>query len=298
MQKIMGYLFLAIALLCGSLKGFCGKKISGEVKSLKGVFYINSLRMLLCIAIGFFIVLSAGLGGLNVDFYTLLITALSGISTAFFVVTWIFCVRRGSYVMVDVFLMLGAVITVVLCNVFFDEKITLFQCIGFLLLLVSSYIMCSYSSSIREKFTIKSFLMLLLCGACNGLTDFSQKWFVKTIPDGSIAVFNFYTYVFAALTLIVFFLLSDKIEKGENDGKTLKVFLVICLMSVCLFAASYFKTTAAIYIDSAILYPLSNSVAIVLSLTMASIFFKEKITKKCVLGILLTFAAIIVMNLR
>ena len=293
----MGYLFLIIALLCGATKGFCGKKISGKVNTLKGVFYINTLRMLLCIAIGFFVVAFDNLSGFKIEPYTLLITAVSGLSTALFVVTWIFCVRKGAYVMVDVFLMLGAMVTTALCNMFFGETVTVKHCLGILLLLISSYIMCSYSSNIRGKFTLNSFFILLMCGLFSGMSDFSQKWFVKAVPDGNIAVFNFYTYVFAAVALFIFFVFSNKIEKSENDGKSMKIFLVILVMSACLFANSYFKTIAAIYLDSAILYPLSSGMSIVLSALMAAVFFCEKITKKCVLGIALTFCAIIVMNL-
>ena len=100
----MGYLFLAIALLAGTVKGFCGKKISGKVASLKGTFYINTIRMLLCIIIGFFIVLSEGMGTFRINGYTLCITAVSGLSMALFVSTWIMCIRNGAYVMLDTFL--------------------------------------------------------------------------------------------------------------------------------------------------------------------------------------------------
>lgn len=295
--KTMGYLFLTIALLCGSIKGFCGKKISGKVNTLKGVFYINTLRMLLCIAIGFFIVLLGGIGGFKVDLYTLFITAMSGITTALFVATWIISVRKGAYLMIDIFLMLGSVLTIILCNLFFKEAITINQCIGFLLLLASTAIMCSYSSSIKGSFSLSSFLILAFCGLSNGLTDFSQKCYVKTVEGGSIAVFNFYTYIFAALALLIFFMISHKFEKEENDGKSFKVFLVVCIMSICLFSNSYFKTMAAKFLNSAMLYPVSNSAAIVLSAIMASVFFGEKMTKKSVLGIILTFMAIIIMSL-
>ena len=293
----MGYLFLVIALFCGSAKGFCGKKISGKVNTFKGVFYINTLRMLICIATGFFIVLFNDVGGLKIDTYTLLITATSGVTTALFVATWIVCVKKGAYVMVDVFLMLGTTVTVVLCNLFFDEKITVYHCISFLLLLASSYIMCSYSSSEKQKMTVTSFVILVVCGLCNGLADFSQKWFVKALPEGDIAVFNFYTYAFSAAALLIFFAISSKVEKEKNDGKSLDVFLVICLMAFFLFAYSYFKTIAAKTIDSTILYPLSNSAGLVLSATMGAVFFGEKITKKAIVGIILTFMAIAVMSL-
>ena len=292
----MGYIFTAFVLLAGLTKGFCGKKISGEVSTVKGTFYMNMLRMLICVAVGFFIVLVNRESSFEIDVKTLMITVVSGVSTALFVVSWIFCVRNGAYVMIDVFLMLGGGLTIALCKIFFNETVFLNQLIGFLLLVIASYIMCSYSSNIKGSFSFSSFLLLFFCGIFNGLTDFSQKWFIHSKPTGDVGVFNFYTYLFAVIILFISFIIANKTEKAQNDGKSLKVFLVICVMAVCLFAYSYFKTMAAKYIPAAILYPLTSGAAIVLSAVMASAFFKEKITPKCVLGITIAIVAIIVMN--
>ena len=253
--------------------------------------------MVVCAVIGFFIVLSAGISGFAADPQTFLITAVSGVSTALFVSTWILCVRRGAYVMIYVFLMMGVGVTVVLCRIFFNEAISLNQCIGFLLLMAASVVMCSYSSSIKQKITPQAVALLILCGLCNGLADFSQKWFVQSVPDGSIAVFNFYTYVFSGLALLIFLAISNKLEKAENDGKSWKLFFVICIMAACLFAYSYFKTLAAKYVSSATLYPLSSGAAIILSVAMAGVFFGEKPTKKCIVGVIMAFAALMIMNL-
>ena len=293
----MGYLFLALSLFSGSVKGYCGKTISGKVQSLKGTFYMNFIRMIFCILVGFFVVAFENISGLGVDIITLLITALSGIATSMFVVFWIISVRRGAYVMLDVFLMLGVGVTIALCRIFFNEQISPNQYIGFFLLVIASAIMCSYSSSIKNKITPKSFLTLLLCGIFNGLTDFSQKLFINYLPDGSVAVFNFYTYVFASVSLFVFYLIFNKKENARNDAKSKIIFLYITVMAVCLFANSFFKTLAAKYIDSATLYPLSTGAALILSVLMASVFFKEKVTKKCVIGVVIAFISLIILNL-
>jgi drug/metabolite transporter (DMT)-like permease len=292
----MGYLFLAVSLFAGATKGFCGKTISNDVKTLKGTSYINLLRMTLCIVIGFFVVAAENIRGLNVDMTSLLIALLSGLSTALFVLSWIFSVRNGAYVMLDVFLMLGVGVTLALCKIFFNDSIALKQYIGLAMLLVAACILCSYSSTIKSRFTVKSFALLIGCGIANGLTDFSQKTYVHLTPDGSVGVFNFYTYIFAALTLLLFFLVSGKIENAPNDGKTKKAMLAVAIMSVCLFANSYFKTLAAEFIAPAILYPLSTGAALILSVLMSVLFFKEKATPKCIIGVVLAFAALIIMN--
>ena len=292
----MGYIFLAFSLFAGAAKGFCGKTISNDVKTLKGTSYINLLRMILCIIIGFVVVATENVFGLAIDTSTLLITLLSGLSTALFVLSWIFSVRNGAYVMLDVFLMLGVGVTLAMCKVFFHDSIAPKQYVGLLMLIVAACLLCSYSSAIKSRFTVKSFALLLGCGVANGLTDFSQKAYVHLTPEGSVGVFNFYTYIFAALTLLVFFLISGKIENTPNDGKTKKAMIAVLVMSVCLFANSYFKILAAKFIAPAVLYPLSTGAALILSVLMSVLFFKEKATPKCIIGVLIAFSALIIMN--
>lgn len=293
----MGYIFAAFALLSGLIKGFCGKKISGLVSTLKGTFYMNALRMLICVIVGFFIAMTSGFSVFETDLKVLIIAAVSGVCTALFVVSWIFCVRNGAYVMVDVFLMLGVGITIVLCKFFFYEAVSTNQLIGFILLVIASYFMCSYSSNVKGSFSLKSFLLLIICGVFNGLVDFSQKWFIYSQPEGNLGVFNCYTYLFATIILLIAFAIADKTEKTPNDAKSFKVCLVICIMAICLFAYSYFKTAAARYISAVVLYPLTSGASIILSAIMASIFFKEKITFKCVVGIIIALGAIVAMSL-
>ena len=293
----MGYIFAVFSLFSGLIKGFCGKKISGLVSSIKGTFFMNMLRMLLCVVAGYIIVIAEGGSIANVNPHMLLISAVSGLSTALFVVSWIFCVRKGAYVMVDVFLMLGGGLTIALCKIFFGEAVSAGQLAGYILLVIASYVMCSYSAGIKGGFSFTSFLLLLSGGVCNALADFSQKWFIYTFPDGKASVFNLYTYLFGAIVLLISFVIANKAENKPNDGKSVKVFLVICIMAVCLFAYSYFKTLAAKTVPSAFLYPFTSGSSIVLSALMAALFFKEKITARCAVGIVIALGAILVMNM-
>lgn len=300
----MGYLFLALALAAGITKGYCGKKTSFAIKSNSDSMIINVLRMLACIFIGFvLIVIQGDIMSLKSDGLTILICAMSGIASAVMVVSWLLSVRTGAYMMVEVFLLLGVIVPIVLCRIFFGEHIGLWQIIGIAVLLVAVFIMCTYNTSLKGKMSIASILLLLLCGISNGLADFSQKWFVRTYHEGSVAAFNFYTYVFAAVTLIIAYLAfrtADK--KGENKPrpphKVIKpIWIYVAVMAVCLFANSYFKTVAAQHLDAIKLYPLNQGGAVILSLLMSSILFKEKINAKCILGIALSFVALLMINL-
>ena len=214
----MGYLFLTLALASGVTKGFCGKKTSSAIKTNSDSMIMNLLRMLICIVIGFsLLAIQNDLSALTSSGAMVAIAAMSGIASAAFVVSWLLSVRTGAYMMVEVFLLLGVIVPIALCRIFFGEKIGVWQIIGIAVLLVAVYIMTTYNASIKGKLSIGSLLLLLLCGISNGIADFSQKLFVKSIPDGSITVFNFYTYVFAAATLVIAFAIFRAVDKKQDQ---------------------------------------------------------------------------------
>lgn len=300
----MGYLFLALALAAGVTKGYCGKKTSFAIKSNSDSMIINVLRMLACILIGFaLLVIQNNVAALKADWLMLIISALSGIASAAFVVSWLLSVRRGAYMMVEIFLLLGVIVPIILCKIFFGEEIGPWQIVGLVLLLVSVFIMCTYNVSLKGRMSLGSILLLILCGFANGLADFSQKWFVQAYPKGSAAAFNFYTYIFAAATLAVAYMVFRAADKKSGLKPRTPIAIVkpitiyVVIMAVCLFANSYFKTLAAEHLDAVILYPLNQGGAVVLSLFMSALLFKEKINWKCIVGIVLAFASLLLINL-
>lgn len=291
----MGYGFLLLALLAGATKGYCGKRTSGYVNEYKDAMLANSIRMIFCILIGLGMVLfSGGARLLEIDGTTLWITLLSGVGNSAFVVLWLIAVKNGAYMMLDIFCTIGILIPLIGCAALFGEAIMPHHIVGMLILLAAVFIMCSYNNSIKSKITLSSLVLLLLCGAANGLSDFSQKLFVNFAADTPISIYNFYTYLFSAVILFACFFFFSK----DSDEKTniKKIFPYILVMSVCLFLYSYFKTLAAKYLSSAELYPLAQGGALVVSSIMSAVFFHEKVTLKCVVGIVLTFAALIVIN--
>jgi drug/metabolite transporter (DMT)-like permease len=293
----MGYLFLVFALLAGVTKGYCGKKTSGFLSGFRDSMMANMIRMGLCIVIGFLIVLFGGdLQALAPSGKLLLISALSGVFTSVFVVSWLVSVKKSAYMMLDVFLMLGVLIPLLASSIFFRERIDLTQWIGIAILFVAVIIMCSYNNSIKEKLTLPALLLLIVCGAANGIADFSQKLFVKQLPEVPASVFNFYTYVFAAITLVIAYLLMK--PQGQETGKAnfKKVAGYILVMAICLFANSFFKTLAANHLDSVLLYPLNQGAALILSSAMSALLFKEKLTAKCIIGLVIAFVSLIIIN--
>lgn len=301
----MGYLFLALALTTGGVKAYCGKKTSGAIVLSSDSMVMNDLRMGICVIIGFLMILLQGdlPSLLSWDMMLFGIALLSGIASAAFVVSWLLSVRSGAYMMVEVFVLIGVIVPIVLCRVFLGEEITLRQIIAILILLVAVYIMCTYNVSVKGKLKLSELILLIFCGVSNGLSDFSQKLFVKMRPEASIAAFNLYTYLFAGIVLLfacMIFRSADKKRGSELRAPfaVIKpIWLYVLIMAACLFAYSFFKTEAARYLDAAQLYPLSQGASVLVSLFLSSVFFKEKINGRCIVGIVLSFIALLLINL-
>lgn len=295
----MGYLFLSISLLAGAVKGYCGKKTGNFATTLQSAVFLNLIRMVLCVVLGAIVVFAyKDVESLSLSPAVLGISALSGISTSLFVVTWLISVRKSAYMMLDVFLMLGTLVPMTFSRILFNEHISSNQIFGFCILIAAVIIMCSYNNSVKIKLTVSSLLLLVVCGLASGLTDFSQKTFVKLLPEMPISVFNLYTYIFSALTLAIVYCILVNVTKQRAcfENASIGKYVYILIMSIALTANSYFKTIAAVSLSSAQLYPLSQGTALILSTLMASLLFKEKLTFKCVFGVVLAFIGLIVMN--
>lgn len=293
----MGYLFLAIALIGGSITDYCGKYVSNAMKSEKDPFIFNCFRMILCLIIGFCIAYaSCGNAIFCAGKTVILLGAMSGVFSALFVVMWLLTVKSGAYATTNTFIMGGTLVPMLGSALIFDEKIKLTQIIGFIIVIAGMLVISSYNNSIKSKITPLQLIFLLTVSLSSGLSDFSQKLFADLCTETDTSVFNFYTYVFAAIFL--FAILLFKKGKSENAVQRIKsVFVYIAIMAAALFANSYFKVEAAHLLDAAKLYPLNQGASLLLGIVMAAVFFREKVTLKCVTGVFLGFVGICMINL-
>lgn len=299
---MIGYLFIALALICGVIKGYCGKKTGNSIVYASDSMIINVCRMVLCILIGGIIVLFSGnYETISLELNTTLPAAICGICVGAFAVSWVLSVRTGAYMLVEVFLLCGTIIPVLLCKIFFDENIGIVQWIGIAILIVAAYIMCTYNKSLKNSVKVKDILLLLLCAFSNGLSDFSQKYYVNTVENGNSAFFNLLTYVFAAIFLLIFYLIFRTKEKKQYELRTplqiiKPIIIFVVIMAICLFLNSYFKTLAAKSLDAIKIYPINYGGSLILSMLMSTIIFKEKLNARCIIGVLFAFTALVLIN--
>lgn len=312
----MGYLFLALSVFMGSTKGFCGKKTSVYANNTTLSLFISTIRMLFCIVIGFAVVviLQGSISSFALDTTTFIISLVSGLATSVFVVSWLLAVRTGAYMMLDVFLTLGTLVPLLLSAFLFGENIVWLKWVGLALLISASFIMFSYNKSIKSKLNVKGVILLIISCLSNGVTQFAQKWFNVEMAERALSgglimdatAYNFYTYVFSfASILLCLFAIKLFAKKGEGENQVQengyvqvfkKVWIYVLIMAFCLFMHTYFATLSANYLPSSEVFPLQRGASLILSLFMSAVFFKEKVTSKCMIGVVITFIGLLLIN--
>ena len=132
---MIAYLYLFVALFAGLVKGLSGKKISRDVVSLNDGFAVNVIRSIFCALIGFVVaIIQVGIKGLALSLEAILICTASSIFMALFCISWLYAYKTEAYAFLNIFTMLGSIITAFLGWAIYGDNISVTKIIGFILL--------------------------------------------------------------------------------------------------------------------------------------------------------------------
>ena len=294
---MIGYLFVFISAFTGATKGYFGKSVSRKTTQLKDSVFVNIVRMLFCFFISLFIQLFDNNNkGFDLDGPALLYGTCAGVFVSAFVVLWLMCIKKWAYMLISISLMCGMILTVLLSFIVFKESVSLSQMIGMGLLVLAVLAMYSYSSKVKGKASLSAIILLIACGVSSGLYDFSQKLFV-TYSKSSISHLNMLSYGVSILLLLVCYIMIKPGNGGHNTKILFKETAIsVALMAICLFANSYFKAFAAKLLPASQVYPIYQGLLLLLSAVMSIFLFKEKLNKNGVVGMILSFVALMLIK--
>lgn len=290
-------LYLLCSVFTNALKGYSTKKISGDVVSFSDNVIINIYRNVLCVVIGFFYLLIFG-GNLGISALQLLTTAVAGVSMAVFLMSWLYSVKSGAYMMVSAFTSGSFIVPFVYALIFMDEKLSWRKITACLVMCAAMYLLCCYNNKIKTKLSVKSVAVLILISLSYGASQTAQKIYNLQTDSQNTTAFTFYMFVFASAALVLLSAFSGRGEKGKFKFlKNKRVVIYASVAAAALFFTTYFQTVAAKSMDATVLYPLSNGLTLVAGTLMSVFFFGEKMKKESAVGIVLVFAALILYNL-
>jgi drug/metabolite transporter (DMT)-like permease len=300
--------FGAIALMRVAQK-VTAKKVSREVQG-RMFFRYGGYYNLLSALFSLITLFMVGFDGFNIP------TILCALATAICLALELFATIEGLKVttlVVNQMFSVGALIIPCIVGIFFfNEPMSIWQWLGVLLFAIAMYFMVSETKVKQDKkkgrFSLKTILLLLLTLFSGGGTMVAQKAFAVVVPNGSVATYSFLMFALNAIILYVGYGISSlaknnktqtmETELQEKQNCGLPRGLIVCglILAFAVFVINMLVTELGKYISSAILFSVSYAIGIVITILVGAIFYKEKITIKNIIGIVLCVGALALIN--
>lgn len=194
-------------------------------------------------------------------------------------------VGKNGVVLSSTFMKLGLLAPIAFSILFFGELPTAFQAVGFVLA-IAAVLLINGNKGAAAKSRWALILLLLTCGT----GDFMSKVYEALGPKELNDQFLFYTFVFALILCAALV-----IVKREKPG--LREILWGAALGLPNYFSARFILGALGEMPAVIVYP-TFSVATMVVLTLAGVvFFKEKLSRREWMGVLLILVALAFLNM-
>lgn len=287
-------------------QSICTKRVSNEVEDTKIFFLYTFYYQLLAAVFSFITVCFSGFSGLTLQ------TILCGAITAIFLMIGFYAglmaIKHCKLIVCTMFQNGGLLISCLLSWRFFHESMSVFQGIGLLLFFISAYLLSSTKKSEgrieKQKIGKGTWVLLIVSMLAEGGVEISQKYFSLNVQGGNIAWYSFFMFLCSAAAMAIGLLFMQAKKKDNlNDNASIKVCrlnksLYLCgiLLAFAIFVINFLITTLGKQIDTVILFPVSASITTCMTLLVGWCVYKEKLTIKNVVGVILGLISIIVLS--
>lgn len=294
----MGYLYLAISKFCGAAKMAAMKNCGNADDSTGTSVKVNAVRSGIILAVS--VIVFAVSRAATAD--GVWIAALSGVSNALNMLSWLVCATAVSLCIVETFVMIGSVVFPLALSplLYAGETVSAAQWAGAGVILAAVVLFCVGRD---VKFGKKGIVWIAVCTLSSAGCNVTAKLYAVRAGSEYVAFFNLVTFVivfafFAVVAAITVLKNSKKTDSAadsepvENSGRAeeknpqpreffglpKRTYFRIAIAAVGMYATNYFMTLAAGALPSGVLYPLSYGAGFVLTAIMDTVFFKQKLT--------------------
>ena len=252
-------------------------------------------------AAGFALVLfliEANFSGL--DGTTVLIATCSGIFLAIGGVFSILALKTGTMVLNSLFATAGMIIPCILGHFVFQDYMSWQQILCIIAFLGSSILMVGDTKKTFKGFTVKTIFYLIGSLISNGLVMFCQTYFGKVKANGNVSLFSLLTFIIPGILMSIILLFLPNKKEETAEGKIViqkvmpkKLYLYATFLAVAVFIINQFVTILTPIQSPAVLFTFVMGGATVISAIVGLLIYKEKLTVKSTIGLVLALAAMV-----
>lgn len=230
------------------------------------------------------------------------LSALSAITNVAFQVIYSVCLTCGPISLTVLIVNFSVLIPTLYSSVFFKEQVFITQIFGIILLIVS--MLLSFNRNEGEQKASKKWLILTLIAlGANGAGAIIQKFFYKTElanVENAANTFLLFVYIFATAMTFILSLFNSHTGKKEKCtfwfSKSMLFYAVIVGLIIAVFQKLFMLSTECV--PGTVMYPTYYGMQSVGMGIIGMLVFKDHLSVKQKLGILVGALSIAMMNLK
>ena len=308
MNPLIIFFFFIIGLM-RVIQKVCSKKVSNQIEGSEYLHY-GGYYQLIAAALSLIALLYYGFSGFNTTM------VLCSIGMAAFITLGLFtemqALKGASLILVQMFAAGSIVLSALFGHFFLDgQEMNVYQWLGLVVFLISIYFMVSQDKSKAEdgqeqpkkKISLKTLIMLILMFIAEGGMMIVQTIFGTLVEDGNTALFSFVMFAINALILYICYLVKalfihKPVRQAEKKLKFLPKPLLICgaFLAFALAVINILATELTAMVPAALLFSISNAIAIIVTMLVGGIVYKEKLGVKNIIGIVLCAGSLTVIG--
>lgn len=297
-KKDMSIPLTLILSLAAALGGSIAKKYYTDKgpTGLSGGFVFNAVG---CLSAAVILLCWGGFGASSV--FTIVLGVAFGAVTALQGITNIAALQVGPMSYTSVIISFSTLISSLSGVMFFDESLGWAQIVGMVLML-ASFVLAAKSDVDEKKANLKWLFLCLIAFVATGGIGVMQKVHQSSEYRDELNAFLIIAFVSSAVLCAFFAALmkrresrfADEKEKGKNGKRQVWLLLGIMIASgACVAVNNKFNLYLSGVMDSAVFFPIVNGGGLVLTTLAAVLLFKEKLSTKQWIGVVLGIASVV-----
>ena len=237
------------------------------------------------------------------DFITLSTSVFLGVTLAAYQVAMLYALKQTSVAIVNMITTVSVIFPCLFGVFFFREPVSVGKIVGIIAFLIAAYFITGENNP-KKHFTWKSLMMACIASLMSGLGSIAMQLFSRYSTENSNSLFMFYSYCMNALALLIFVCVSNRRTKStvierrkERVVFPKKLFWIGAISAMVAFFIQQINVLLANEIPAVILFPVLKSGSLIFGAVVGRTIFKEKLSAKNIIGIVLCIVALIVLNL-
>ena len=284
--------------LAAALIGSIAKKYYTDKAptGLSGAFVFNAVSSLIAAVI---LLYWGGFGTLSV--FTIVLGVAFGAVTALQGITNISALQVGPMSYTSVIISFSTLISAFSGVMFFGESLGWVQIVGIVLML-ASFVLATKSDGDEKKANLKWLFLCVIAFVATGGIGVMQKVHQSSAYKDELNAFLIVAFISSAVICAMFATLMkrrgsrvvEENERGKNSKKQVWLMLAIMIASGVFVAVNNkFNLYLSGVMNSAVFFPIVNGGGLVLTTLAALMLFKEKLSTKQWIGVVLGIASVV-----